>query len=88
MPRYQYECKICGANEIVFHLIDETHEDCNNCNSEDSMVKIVSVANIKTKTKAKQISKIGDITKKFIEENREILKQQKEDSKGNTHDPT
>lgn len=87
MPRYQYECKVCGASELIFHLIDETVEDCSKCDSAGSMVKLLTKTNIKTKSKHKQAGKIGDITKKFIEENREILKQQKKDSKGNTHDP-
>ena len=88
MPRYQYECKVCGSKALVFHLMDETHEDCEECESTGSMIKLLSSTNIKTKNKTKQPEKIGDLTKKFIEKNREILKQQKKETKGKTHDST
>ncbi len=38
------------------------------------------------KKQPKTDKKIGDITKKYIEENREILKQQKKEAKEKTHE--
>ena len=88
MPRYQYECKVCGVTSIVIHLMDEIYEDCEKCENSGSMTKLLSTAYIKTKNKPEQTQKIGDLTKKFIEENRNILKQQQKETKGNTHDPS
>jgi putative FmdB family regulatory protein len=88
MPRYQYECKVCGDISTVIHLMDETYEDCEKCESPGSMIKLLSTVHIKTKNKPEQTQKIGDLTNKFIEENRKILKQQHKESKGNTHDPS
>ena len=89
MPRYKYECKLCGATALVFHLMDEVYEDCEECEDTGSMIKLLSSSTtIKTKSKVKQPAKIGNLTKKFIEKNREILKQQKKETKGKTHDPT
>lgn len=88
MPRYQYECKVCGATELVFHLMGETHEDCEECESEGSMIKLLSSVTIKTKDKPKQAEKIGTLTNEYIQKNREILKQQRKETKGKTHEPT
>ena len=88
MPRYLYECKVCGFTTLVFHLMDEVYEDCEKCESKGSMTKLLSNANIKTKSRKTQPERVGDLTKEFIEKNKEILKQHKKDLEGKEHDTT
>ena len=85
MPRYRYECANCGDLVIVFHGIKETFTDCKKCPQENTMKKLLSTP-FTVKKQPKTDKKIGDITKKYIEENREILKQQKKEAKEKTHE--
>ena len=87
MPRYRYECTSCGDLVMVFHGIKEKHTDCKKCSQENTMKKLLSTP-FAIKKKAASDKKIGDITKKYIEENREILKQQKKEAKEKTHEPS
>ena len=81
MPRYRYECANCDDVVIVFHGIKEKLTDCKKCSQENVMKKLLSTP-FTVKKQPKTDKKIGDITKKHIEENREILKQQKKRSQG------
>jgi len=81
MPRYQYKCEDCENTIMVIHRLDEIYEDCESCESTGSMNRLISSALIKTKSKNNQSHKIGDLTKKFIEANKDILKQQKKETK-------
>ena len=87
MPRYRYECAICGEEVLVFHGIKETFTDCKKCVETNTMKKLLSRPQTVKKQK-NQDKKIGTITKKYIEENREILKQQKKEAKEKTYDPS
>ena len=85
MPRYLYLCEACQVTSSAFHMIDETITDCNDCNAEGSMSKQLSTPTIiKGNLETKEI--VGDITKEYIELNREILKEEKEKAKQETHD--
>ena len=84
MPRYKYGCTECEDIVIVFHGIKETFTNCKKCSQENTMKKLLSTPfTIKKKAVDK---KIGDVTKKYIEENREILKQQKKEAKEKTNE--
>jgi len=85
MPRYRYECANCDDVVIVFHGIKEKFTDCKKCSLENVMKKLLSTP-FTVKKQPKTDKKIGDITKKYIEENREILKQQKKEAKEKTHE--
>lgn len=89
MPRYRYSCELCEEITDVFHSYDETLTNCEKCNSENSLKKILSVPYYGVK-KLEPLNKkaVGEITKKYIEENREILKQQKEEIKNKDYDKT
>tara|TARA_Y100000034_G_scaffold120781_1_gene164140 strand:+ start:177 stop:440 length:264 start_codon:yes stop_codon:yes gene_type:complete len=87
MPRYRYECNECGDIVIVFHGIKETFTECKKCPQENTMKKLLSMP-LTIKKQPKTDKKIGDITKKYIEENREILKQQKKEAKEKAHEPS
>jgi len=87
MPRYRYECKSCGDLIIVFHSFKETFSDCEKCNQTGSMQKLLSTP-ITLKKETINISKkrVGELTKEYIEENRKVLKQQKEEAKRKAND--
>ena len=87
MPRYRYLCEKCEETTDAFHSYKDTLIDCEKCNTENSLKKILSVPyyGIK-KIPHEQEKKIGEITKEYIEENRKILKQQKEEIKTKNYD--
>jgi putative FmdB family regulatory protein len=76
MPRYKYRCTQCEVSKAVFHLISETLSDCGECGGTETMEKLI------------EKKKIGEITKEHIEANREILEQQKQEAKEESHEPT
>jgi|TARA_Y100000034_G_scaffold115586_1_gene152959 putative FmdB family regulatory protein len=87
MPRYRYECKNCGDLVIVFHGFKETFSDCEKCEQKDTMQKLLSTPlTIKKPATKTSPTKIGELTKEYIEENRKVLKQQKEEAKKKSND--
>ena len=85
MPRYRYKCDNCGVEAMVYHLIQETVDECLACRQRQTMVKQLTTPQYKTKIE-QQPQKIGAITEEFIDLNREILNQEKE--KREDYDPT
>ena len=90
MPRYRYQCEKCKNIVTIFHTLNEEIEtDCAACGCEESLNRVLSTPIIKkTNNHGKQKQDTGDITKKFIEENREILKNQKKEVKNKKYDKT
>jgi len=77
MPIYIYECGDCLGRWKENHGMTETIEDCFWCDSRNVYRKPSQLASIfKPHLKKK---KAGDLTKEFIEDAREDLKQQKND---------
>jgi len=87
MPRYRYECARCGIEKIVFHGIEEVYSDCDDCEATQSMRKLLSRPFAPKKATSVPQSKVGDLTKEYIEENRKVLEQQKKEAKKKTYDP-
>jgi putative FmdB family regulatory protein len=88
MPRYNYECDNCKSAVIVFHGINEGHTDCNECGLQNVMKKMLSVPLlIKEQNVDEASQKVGELTKEYIEANRNILKQQKKNKK-ETYEPS
>jgi putative FmdB family regulatory protein len=84
MPRYRYGCQSCESTKIVFHLIgDETAVMCDEC--ESKMAKIITNSFSTSEVKNKK-NKIGQVTKEYIEKNREILEQQKKELVSETYE--
>lgn len=75
MPRYQYRCKKCGLVSNFVHLSSEVETDCSNCNSDDTLVKLLT--NFSTRKKSNKQQKAGQLTEEFIEDSRQELEQQK-----------
>jgi len=88
MPRYSYYCEKCEISISLFHGINETINNCEKCKSENTMKKMLSTPIIlNNKDEAKNIS-IGQLTKEYIKANEEILKEQKEEAKKDTYEPS
>ena len=83
MPRYLYECQVCGTQETVFHGINETHTFCSVCELDDVMQKQFTNSFVVKKDIAnpKNTKKVGEVTKEYIEKNREILKTEQQKAK-------
>ena len=85
MPIFSYRCAECDEITKAMHLIGEDLTDCPQCGKENSLSKILTTP-FAQKKRAPTPSKTGDLTKKFIEENRKILEQQKSEVKERVHD--
>ena len=68
------------------HSSNEIKVDCEKCSSNETLSKMLNKPNIIKNNTDNKTSKVGEVTKKYIEDNREILKQQKEDLKKKTYD--
>ena len=81
MPRYRYQCEKCEDVTTIFHLISEQIKSgCTVCEATGSLTKLLNTTIIKKDDRHMvQEQKTGDLTKQFIEENREILKNQKKE---------
>jgi putative FmdB family regulatory protein len=82
MPRYKYQCTECDTVVTVYHGINETLLDCEDCLDKQTMIKVLSVPIIiKDKKTNNDNNKVGKLTEQYIEENRKILEQQKEEAR-------
>ena len=72
MPRYVYKCSECEQLSTIFHLISEIVEECPACLKKDTLSKQLTTPLYKNKNE-QQTQKIGQLTKEFIEKNKEIL---------------
>ena len=88
MPRYSYECENCNNIINVIHSIEERYTDCVECEQENTMKRLLSTPIIIKKKHNKNNNKIGEITKEYIELNREILNSEKKLAKEETHEPS
>ena len=81
MPFYCYKCSFCGEIQEKYHSIKIILEDCEKCNSKKSLIRIPPTEfNLLNELKEqKKQNRVGDITKEFIEQAREELKEQKKD---------
>ena len=88
MPRYRYQCHSCHAIQVIFHLMSEKLTQCPLCNTQNKMTKLLTTPHIVATQGDLPAPEIGEITKEHIEANREILKQQKEEAKKETYEPS
>ena len=79
MPRYVFQCSICESTQTVFIRMSDTVEDCAECGSKNCMSKVYDkfFSNVHEPKEHKP----GNITKKYIEDNKIILQQQKEEAR-------
>lgn len=79
MPIYTYECRKCGNLLKARVSADETPVDCSevsNCEEGGEITKCLSKVNIRRAVE-ESAKKTGELTKEYIEENRKILQEEK-----------
>lgn len=86
MPRYNYRCSSCNVEMIIVHSMNDKIEFCTNCQEFGTMVKLLTTPLYKNKNTGAQ--KVGEKTKEYIEQNREVLEQEKKNAKRDTYEPT
>lgn len=77
MPIYVYECGDCLGEWKTSHLMCETVEDCQWCESKNISRKPSDFSY--NGNKQEQKKKTGDLTKEFIENSKEDLKNHKKE---------
>ena len=85
MPEYQYECQSCKKQWTEYLSYDEKPEMCPHCEQKDFKKVYNYTTMINKLTEAmehKNNQKIGSKTRKFIEESRKELEEQKESMRG------
>lgn len=76
MPKYCYKCSECGSEVEVRHGITERLTDCKVCDNQGVLTRIPQLTNIVRKQEQGE-RKTGSLVKDYIQENKEILKEQK-----------
>ena len=78
MPIYLYTCEKCGSETKVSHSMTEIMEDCEVCESSETLVRVPAMfSNIKRKVEQKE--KVGSHVREFIKEAKKDLKTQKKE---------
>jgi predicted nucleic acid-binding Zn ribbon protein len=85
MPRYRYKCSECQTEATIFHLYNEVVSECLACRARDTMEKLLTTPQYKNKSQNGP-RKTGEVTKEYIELNREILETEKKQRKD--YEPT
>ena len=83
MPRYHYKCKGCTKEWWEWRGMTEPEISvCPTCLQEE-VIKIPAFFSHQQTTGNSPKQKVGDVTKEHIEENREMLKQMKQEARTN-----
>ena len=89
MPRYNYYCSSCEQVSVYRLGINEEPNECAICHSTGSLSKTFSNSTFVSNSNVVQVeSKIGDLTKKYIEDNRTILEEQIKKAKKEEYEPS
>ena len=88
MPRYRYRCQKCESEVTIFHGISESILNCEICEEHDCMEKLLTTPRYIKKIKPKKPQKVGELTREYIEKNKEVLEQQKEEARKEKYEQT
>ena len=86
MPRYKYFCNQCEEDFVVFHSWEETQDACIKCESVE-IEKLLTTPPIRNKPK-EQKQQTGQLTKEYINANKEVLEELKEKARSESYDTT
>ena len=75
MPKYLYKCILCEVELEVYHLMSETKENCEICDTTGTLKKIPS--NFRLVPTIKKPKKVGSMVDASIKEFRQELEQEK-----------
>lgn len=78
MPRYRYYCETCDKEYMIFHEINEIQLACKKCKKE-TISKILSVPVMINKAETDKLQ-VGRLTQEYIEANKEILQQERQNA--------
>ena len=84
MPRYRYSCESCEEEFVAFHSFSEQKDVCDLCGSE-RITKMIGKPVIIKKNQNDSVA-TGKLTKEYIESNRELLDQMKEEAKNGLYE--
>ena len=88
MPRYRYVCSACENEKMIFHLFGEKIDlNCLECEGENTLQRALTSPTYALPA-PQHTSKVGAITKEYIEKNKEILEEEKRKAKETTYEPT
>ena len=79
MPRYIYRCDSCSGHFQIRHGMSEEQEECIICMEKGNLVRVPQIPSLVTHKE--EDSKVGDTTKNFIEQNRELLNTMKKEAR-------
>ena len=89
MPRYNYYCSLCDKTSVYRLGINDLPDECILCHSTGSLSKTFDNSTFVSNSNATQAeSKVGDLTKKYIEDNRKILEEQIKEAKKEEYEPS
>ena len=77
MPRYYYHCNNCREDFFIHPSMDEKQRDCSLCESTDISKLLTKPLSLVFEKKNKNSA--GQLTKKYIEENKEVLEKLKKE---------
>ena len=81
MPRYVYRCDSCEQHFQVRHGMSDKQESCVLCENAGELTRVPQMPSIK-KESLPEKKKAGNITKDYIEDNRELLSEMKKEARG------
>ena len=84
MPRYSYKCTLCGGCFQVWHGMKEMQESCQLCSESDHLTRVPQTV-MKT-ISAPSEDKVGQVTKDFIKQNNELLKEMKKEARSQVYE--
>ena len=88
MPKYIYSCQECDHAFSVYHSPKEKLKNCPQCDTRDGLLRKVNKVFVNKTETGSNIKNVGDLTKEFIEDNRDILKDYKKELGNNEFDNT
>ena len=85
MPRYVYYCPQCDNHFQTRHGMKEIQVLCQLCKEHSHLQRVPQMPSIKKeKISGKQAD--GSLTKNYIEQNREVLRDMKKEARNKEHD--
>jgi len=82
VPKYYYHCHNCHGDFYVYHMMSEQQELCTICDAPDISKLLTKPLHVIKKSNSK---KTGDITKKYIDDNKKILEDMKKKATSAAH---
>lgn len=80
MPYYHYHCKSCDKDWEEMHSISDLPGNCPFCETNNFHRVPAYVTSIKKHQEA-QKAKVGEVVKQYIEDNKEVLRDYKQELK-------